>query len=175
MPNKYLLFVALLVVVFSTVLLISEPEGFHSMWSSFSQSPTTVASSPVGEVSASQLKTEWRNNVIASEQRYEGKVWIISGRVSSIDRRSDDGVPFVTLSGESSFNSDVHCYFKESDAQRMLPGLTTSNVGRPIIHRLQGTVRGPSNAVAFTTVIEVDDCSVVGRTDMATPSTGSFR
>jgi hypothetical protein len=67
--------------------------------------------SPAVEISASQLYADYESNGVAADQKYKGKVLLVSGTVNNIDRDITDNI-YVTLKGDEYFG-DIQCFFAE--------------------------------------------------------------
>lgn len=74
---------------------------------------TEIASEvPTIEISASQLYADYEANGVAADEKYKGKVLLVTGVVNNIDKDILDAI-YVTLKADEYFG-DVQCYFADS-------------------------------------------------------------
>jgi len=70
------------------------------------------ATQPAIQVSATQLYADYEANEIAADQKYKGKVLVVSGTIGDIAKDIADDI-YVTLKGDDVIG-DVQCFFSEA-------------------------------------------------------------
>ena len=70
------------------------------------------ANQPAIQVSATQLYADYEANEIAADQKYKGKVLVVSGTIGDIAKDIADDI-YVTLKGDDVIG-DVQCFFSEA-------------------------------------------------------------
>jgi len=117
------LFSAMAVIAFLFIAFGSDDE---------SVTETEIASeAPAMTVSASQLYADYEANGVAADEKYKGKVLLVTGKVNSIDRDIMETI-YVTLQGDEYFG-DVQCFFAEdhvSTASQLSKGQTVTVKGK---------------------------------------------
>jgi len=117
------LFSAIAVISFLFIAFGSDDEG---------ETEAEIASEePAMTVSASELYADYEANGVAADDKYKGKVLLVTGEVNTIDRDIMETI-YVTLQGDEYFG-DVQCFFAEdhvSAASQLTKGQTITVKGR---------------------------------------------
>lgn len=108
MIKKILMWVGVVFVVLVIIAIFTGGESKNSTSNSVtSTSPTQEpVEDPAIEVTANQLLKAYKNNEVAANQQYKGKVLLVSGVVDSIQAGLNDK-PYISLKagGEFEFNT----------------------------------------------------------------------
>lgn len=114
-----------------------------------SPAPVAAVEAPAIKVTAIQMSSDYKNNEVAADAKYKGKLVEISGTVNTIGKDILD-TPYISLKTEEyAILDQPQCMFARSDEAQ----LATVNKGQRIT--LRGTVTGKLGNII------VSDCSIV--------------
>jgi hypothetical protein len=111
------------------------------------QSTSQASSEPAIEITAVQLLEEYNNNKFAADEKYRGKVLVVTGMVTTIGQVLN---PYVTIASESGYDIiSVQCEFDRSQKGEL------AKFGKGTKLKIKGVCKGE-----FVNVM-LEDCQIV--------------
>ena len=107
-----------------------------------------LANAPAYRLSANQLAQEYENNEFAADNKYKGKIVLVSGKIRDITKTF--GKPIITIGGTEFLGGldGVRCFFTENDE----PSIARLYKGQHV--KIKGKVRGK------TLNVRIENCTL---------------
>ena len=107
-----------------------------------------LANAPAYRLSANQLAQEYENNEVAADNKYKGKIVLVSGKIRDITKTF--GKPIITIGGTEFLGGldGVRCFFTENDE----PSIARLYKGQHV--KIKGKVRGK------TLNVRIENCTL---------------
>jgi hypothetical protein len=137
-------------IVLAIFIIIGSIGGSSDSQSSSSQTSEQSAPQPTFKVTAFAMAAEYKENEVAADAKYKGKLVEISGTVDTIGKDIAD-TPYIAFATENQYEiiNRIQCMFGRNDTE----ALSSVSKGQKIA--LRGTVSG-----ALGNII-VKDCEIV--------------